>query len=201
VYKKFLKSWFDFFAGGILLILMLPVIILIGIVLLVANKGSPFFIQARPGKYGRLFHIVKFKTMNDRTDNEGRLLPDDERLTYAGIFIRRFSLDEIPQLFNVIGGEMSLVGPRPLLPEYLELYNDFQKRRLEVKPGITGWAQINGRNALNWEEKFKFDIWYVDNVSFTLDLKIIFTTVVKILNREGISQPGHATAGKFKGNN
>lgn len=156
--------------------------------------------QQRPGKNGRIFRLVKFKTMNDRKDAVGNLLPDAERLTAVGSFIRKTSLDEIPQLINVIKGEMSLIGPRPLLVEYLPLYNDSQKRRHEVRPGITGWAQVNGRNAIGWKEKFELDVWYVDHVDFRLDCKIVFFTIMKVLKREGVSQEGHVTMTKFEGN-
>jgi len=166
----------------------------------IANTGKPFFIQARPGKHGRIFHIIKFKTMNDKTDSQGNLLPDAKRLTVVGKLVRKTSLDEIPQLINVLKGDMSLIGPRPLLPEYLPLYNQEQKRRHEVKPGITGWAQVNGRNAISWEDKFKFDVAYVEKQSFTLDLKILFLTVKKVFISEGINTEGQATTTYFKGN-
>jgi lipopolysaccharide/colanic/teichoic acid biosynthesis glycosyltransferase len=172
----------------------------IAIVLAIDYRDSALFIQSRPGKNGRIFKIIKFKTMNDKKDEKGDLLPDEKRLTKIGRLIRKTSLDEIPQLINVLKGDMSLVGPRPLLMDYLPLYNDFQKRRHEVKPGITGWAQVNGRNAISWVEKFKCDIWYVDNVTFMLDLKIILLTILKVFKREGISQYGEATAEPFKGN-
>ena len=162
------------------------------------TMGSPvIFRQVRPGLHGRPFVIYKFRTMLDLRDEKGNLLPDEKRLTRLGKFLRRFSLDELPELWNVVKGDMSLVGPRPLLMEYLPLYTPEQARRHEVKPGLTGWAQINGRNALSWEEKFKLDVWYVDNLSFWLDMKIIFLTIWKVLKGEGISAPGHATMPKF----
>lgn len=163
------------------------------------NNGKPFFIQPRPGKNEKIFKLIKFKTMNDKRDKLGYLLPDEKRLTVVGKFVRKTSLDEIPQLINVIKGDMSLVGPRPLLVEYLPLYNEEQKRRHEVKPGITGWAQVNGRNAISWEEKFKYDVWYVDHLSFILDLKILLLTIKKVFKREGISSTNAATMERFTG--
>jgi len=178
----------------------MPILLPAGILLTVANRGTPFFIQARPGKNGKIFKIVKFKTMNDKRDASGKLLPDDQRLTKIGKIVRKTSIDEIPQLWNVLKGDMSLVGPRPLLPEYLPLYNDFQKRRHEVRPGITGWAQVNGRNAVSWQQKFEYDVWYVENLSFLLDVKILLLTVKKVFKSEGIAAEGAATVGRFKGN-
>lgn len=193
------KRIFDFCSalGGI--ILLSPV--LLTIFLLARKKlGSPvLFQQLRPGKNGKLFTMYKFRTMTDDKDTSGALLPDAMRLTPFGKFLRSTSIDELPELFNVLRGEMSLVGPRPLLPQYLERYTPTQARRLEVKPGITGWAQINGRNALSWEEKFALDVWYVDNASFMLDLKILWKTLEKIIKREGIAQEGQATASEFMG--
>lgn len=165
-----------------------------------ANNGKPFFFQLRPGKNAKLFNIIKFKTMNDKKDSNGELLPDHKRLTKVGAFVRKTSLDEIPQLINVIKGDMSLIGPRPLLPEYLPLYSKEQMRRHEVKPGITGWAQVNGRNAISWQEKFKLDVWYVNHVNFSLDLKIILLTIKKVLVKEGISSATSVTMEKFLGN-
>ncbi|GJH40289.1 sugar transferase [Capnocytophaga sp. HP1101] len=164
-----------------------------------ANDGKPFFYQQRPGKGERIFKIIKFKTMNDRRDATGELLPDAERLTKIGAFVRKTSLDEIPQLLNVLKGDMLLIGPRPLLVKYLPLYNATQRRRHEVKPGITGWAQVNGRNAISWEKKFELDVWYVDHLSFVLDLKILLLTVKKVFIREGISQEGQTTMEEFRG--
>lgn len=200
MYKNFIKRIFDFILALFGLIVLSPLFIMVVIGLYLANNGKPFFFQTRPGKDGKLFRIIKFKTMNDKKDAGGNLLPDAERLTSIGSFVRKTSLDEIPQLINVIKGDMSLIGPRPLLPQYLELYNDFQRRRNEVKPGITGWAQVNGRNAISWEKKFEYDVWYVDHISFLLDLKILFLTIKKVFIREGISQEGQATAEEFKGN-
>lgn len=167
--------------------------------LTVANNGKPFFFQLRPGKDGKIFKIVKFKTMIDKKDSQGNLLPDAARLNNIGNFVRKTSLDELPQLLNVLKGEMSLIGPRPLLPEYLPLYSKTQNRRHEVKPGISGWAQVNGRNAISWEDKFKYDVWYVDNLSFMLDLKIIVLTIKKVLVRKDISSKTSVTMEKFKG--
>src|SRR5262245_19861171 len=200
LYRNFLKRLFDFIVSLIAFSLLLPLFILVTGLLIIANQGSPYFVQPRPGKGGRIFKLVKFKTMNDKKDEVGNLLSDAERLTAIGKFIRKTSLDEIPQLINVIKGEMSLIGPRPLLVEYLPLYNNTQKRRHEVRPGITGWAQVNGRNAIGWKEKFELDVWYVDNVSFQLDCKIAFFTIMKVAKSEGVSQQGHVTITKFQGN-
>ena len=199
-YTSFVKPFLDFMIALFAFILLFPIFILIIILLAIVNKGKIFFIQQRPGKHQYLFKVIKFKTMNDRKDANGNLLPDKYRLTTIGKFIRKTSLDEIPQLINVIKGDMSMVGPRPLLIEYLPLYNSFQNRRHEVKPGITGWAQVNGRNAISWEEKFNLDVWYVDNRSFHLDLKILILTIKKVFISEGISAAGAATMEKFKGN-
>jgi lipopolysaccharide/colanic/teichoic acid biosynthesis glycosyltransferase len=169
--------------------------------LFLANQGKPFFIQKRPGLHGRIFKIIKFKTMNDKKDAAGTLLPDAQRLTAIGIFVRKTSLDELPQLLNVIKGDMSIVGPRPLLPEYLPLYTAEQAMRHNVKPGITGWAQVNGRNAISWEQKFEYDVWYVNNISFILDFKIFFLTIKKVFISEGINMEGLVTTEAFKGTN
>ncbi|MFY7742055.1 MAG: sugar transferase [Flavobacterium sp.] len=200
MYKNFIKGFLDFTAAFIGLILLSPLFILITLFLYFANQGHPFFIQARPGKNGAIFHIVKFKTMNDKKDKDGKLLPDADRLTTIGALVRKTSLDEIPQLLNVLKGDMSLIGPRPLLTHYLHLYNDFQNRRHEVKPGITGWAQVNGRNAISWDKKFELDVWYVDHLSFGLDLKILFKTVLKVVKKEGINAADAATIEPFNGN-
>ncbi len=181
------------------LILSSPVTLLTTIVLFFLNGGSPFFFQVRPGKDERLFKIIKFKTMNDKTDSEGNLLPDADRLTWYGGIVRKLSIDELPQMINVLKGDMSLIGPRPLLVEYLELYDNVQKRRHEVRPGISGWAQVNGRNTLSWESKIEHDVWYVDHLSFGLDLKILFLTVKKVVISEGISGENSVTMEKFKG--
>ena len=200
MYKKIIKRFLDFIIALIGLILILPLFVLVIVGLFFANHGKPFFFQIRPGKNGRLFKIIKFKTMNDKKDENGNLLSDDYRLTKIGAFVRKTSLDEIPQLLNVLKGDMSLIGPRPLLPEYLPLYNESQRRRHEVKPGITGWAQVNGRNAISWEQKFEYDVWYVENVSFLLDLKILYQTIKKVFKREGITAENSVSAEAFKGN-
>ena len=200
MYSNIIKPLIDFLAALIGLLILSPIFIFVWVGLLIANNGKPFFFQRRPGKNERIFSILKFKTMTDQKDQQGNLLPDAERLTHIGKFVRKTSLDELPQLINVLKGEMSLVGPRPLLPEYLFLYNEEQKRRHAVKPGITGWAQVNGRNAISWEDKFQFDVWYVENQSFGLDLKILFLTVKKVFRSEGINTAGQATTEPFKGN-
>ncbi len=200
MYRNLFKRLIDLSAALIGLLLLSPLFLLVAWALIIANNGKPFFFQTRPGKNGRLFKIVKFKTMNDKKDADGNLLPDAERLTAVGRFVRKTSLDEIPQLINILKGDMSLIGPRPLLPQYLPLYSPEQARRHEVRPGITGWAQVNGRNAISWQRKFELDVWYVDNLSFLLDVKIILLTLKKVFIREGISQEGQATAEAFKGN-
>ncbi len=201
MYVKFFKPIIDFLISLLLLIILSPIILLIILLLLFANKCKVFFIQKRPGKDEKIFKLIKFKTMNDKKDKDGNLLSDEERLTLVGKIIRKFSLDELLQFVNVLKGDMSLIGPRPLLIEYLPLYNEEQKKRHKVKPGITGWAQVNGRNALSWEEKFALDIWYVENISFFLDSKIFFLTILKIFRRDGISSENSATMEKFRGNN
>ncbi|PRB05615.1 lipid carrier--UDP-N-acetylgalactosaminyltransferase [Chryseobacterium sp. MYb7] len=201
MYKNFFKRVFDFLAALIGLVLLSPVFIFVSIGLYFVNEGKPFFFQARPGLNGKIFKIIKFKTMNDKKDVKGNLLSDAERLTPIGAFVRKTSLDEIPQLINVLKGDMALIGPRPLLPQYLPLYNEVQMRRHEVRPGITGWAQINGRNAISWMHKFELDVWYVDNISLILDIKIYFLTIKKVIIREGISQEGQVTMEGFNGNN
>ena len=200
MYHLFFKRLIDFVASLTVLLVLFPVLVLAALLLAIVNKGTPFFIQARPGKNEKIFKIIKFKTMTNQTDSNGNLLADDKRLTKIGAFIRKTSLDELPQLLNVVKGEMSLIGPRPLLPEYLALYNTAQKKRHQVKPGITGWAQVNGRNALSWDEKFKHDIWYIEHLSFWLDVKIVLKTIQKVLHADGIAADGSATIGRFKGN-
>lgn len=199
LYRNYFKRVIDFILALAGFIILLPFFIVATILLLFANNGKPFFFQRRPGKHGNIFLLMKFKTMNDAKDASGNLLPDERRLTPVGKFIRKTSLDEIPQLLNVIKGDMSLIGPRPLLVEYLPLYTAEQSRRHEVRPGITGWAQVNGRNAISWERKFELDVYYVDHMSLLLDLKIIILTIKKIFKSEGISQQGHATMPAFKG--
>ena len=198
MYKHFFKRLLDIVFAFFGLLILSPLFSIIIIGLFFSNNGNPFFFQNRPGKQGKLFKIIKFKTMNDKSDVLGNLLSDSERLTKIGKFIRENSLDEIPQLINVLKGDMSLVGPRPLLAEYLPLYNDVQKRRHDVKPGITGWAQVNGRNAISWEQKFEYDVWYLDNISCALDLKIIFLTIEKI--KVGIYSKNSSTVNPFNGN-
>jgi lipopolysaccharide/colanic/teichoic acid biosynthesis glycosyltransferase len=199
MYKFIFKFWIDLVIALICLLVLSPIFLLTSIGLIFINQGSPFFLQSRPGRNGKLYKIIKFKTMNDKKDSDGNLLSDEKRLTKTGKFIRKTSLDEIPQLLNVLKGEMSLIGPRPLLPEYLPLYNEVQKRRHDVLPGITGWAQVNGRNAISWEQKFEFDVYYVDNLSFLLDCKIIYLTIKKVINREGIAAANSVSAESFKG--
>lgn len=202
MYKHYFKRMLDFLLALIAILVLSPVFIVVTVWLHFANKGAgAFFFQERPGRHGRIFRIVKYKTMTDERDAEGNLLPDEQRLTAVGRFVRSTSIDELPQLINVLKGDMSLIGPRPLLPEYLSLYSVEQARRHEVRPGITGWAQCNGRNAISWTKKFELDVWYVDNVSFLTDLKVIFITIKKVLRRADISQEGEATMEKFNGYN
>lgn len=199
MYKRFFKRFFDFFLSLLGLIVFSPILLVVSIFLCFANQGNPFFVQRRPGKNCEVFFIIKFKTMNDKRDDEGKLLHDSQRLTPIGKFVRKTSLDEIPQLINVLKGDMSLVGPRPLLTDYVHLYNDFQNRRHEVRPGITGWAQVNGRNAISWDQKFIYDVWYVDNCGFWTDIKIILMTIKKVVKREGINAADAATIEPFDG--
>ncbi|MEK6494841.1 sugar transferase [Myroides odoratimimus] len=187
MYKCFFKRLFDFLAALVGLLLLSPIFIFVMLSLFFANQGKPFFFQERPGKGERIFKIIKFKSMNDKKGLEGELLPDAERLTAIGSFVRKTSLDEIPQLINVLKGDMSLIGPRPLLVSYLKLYDTFEKRRHEVRPGITGWAQVNGRNAISWKRKFELDVYYVDNMSLLLDIKILIKTIGKVLGSKDIS--------------
>lgn len=202
MYRHFLKRLLDFLLVSFVLLLIWPILLLITLWLHFANRGAgAFFFQERPGKDGKIFKVIKFKTMTDERDAEGNLLPDAERLTKVGRFVRSTSIDELPQLINVLKGDMALIGPRPLLPQYLPLYSKEQARRHEVRPGITGWAQVNGRNAISWTKKFELDVWYVDHCSFLLDAKIFFLTIKKVFVREGISQEGQATMEVFNGNN
>ena len=200
MYKTFFKRIIDFIAAFFGLLLLSPLFLVVTLGLYFANQGKPFFFQLRPGKGGKLFNIIKFKTMNDKKDADGALSSDGERLTKIGVFVRKTSLDEIPQLLNVLKGEMSLIGPRPLLPEYLPLYNAVQRRRHDVKPGITGWAQVNGRNAISWKQKFELYLWYVEHHSLWLDVKIFFLTLKKVFVQEGINTANTATTELFKGN-
>jgi len=201
LYASFIKPLLDKFSALIVLLISSPVLLFVIILLAVSNKGKVWFVQPRPGKDGKIFKVIKFRTMNDARDEQGELQSDEKRLTWIGTIIRKTSLDELPQLFNVVKGDMSLVGPRPLLIEYLPLYNDDQKRRHDVTPGITGWAQVNGRNTISWPQKFAYDVWYVDHQSFGLDLKILFLTIAKVFKAEGISSATSVTMEKFKGNN
>ena len=189
----------DFSIALIALIFLSPVFIFVFLVLTVTNQGKPFFFQKRPGKNEKIFSIIKFKTMNDKKDSQGELLPFDQRVTKLGAFIRKYSLDEIPQLFNVLKGDMSLIGPRPLMLQYLPLYNESQKQRHLLKPGITGWAQVNGRNTISWEQKFNLDIWYVHNISFLLDVKILILTLKKVIIKEGVNSQADLNMSTFMG--
>lgn len=197
VIKRLLDLLFAFF----MLVVTSPIIAIVTIALAVANSGMPFFVQPRPGKDERVFRLIKFKTMNDAKDNEGKLLPDDLRITTIGNFVRKYSLDELPQMVNVLLGHMSLIGPRPLLVDYLPLYDSVQRRRHEVRPGITGWAQVNGRNSISWKEKFEYDVWYVDHVSFSVDASIFARTIKKVFKAEGIGASGVKTMPRFNGKN
>ena len=202
MYKNFFKRILDFIISLLALICLSPILLVVTIWLHFANKGAgAFFLQERPGKDAKIFKIIKYKTMTDERDADGNLLPDAQRLTKVGKFVRSTSIDELPQLINVLKGDMALIGPRPLLVQYLPLYSKEQARRHEVRPGITGWAQCHGRNAISWTEKFKLDVWYVDNVSFKTDINIIFTTIKKVIKRDGISQEGNATMEVFNGKN
>ena len=200
MYRNVCKRLIDFCVALLAIVILSPFIGIITGLLYVVNSGKPFFTQERPGKEGRVFRVVKFKTMNDKCDESGHLLPDKERLTVIGKLIRSTSLDEVPQLINVLSGDMSLVGPRPLLVKYLPLYSEKQGRRHEVRPGITGWAQVHGRNTISWADRFELDVYYVEHMSFILDLKIIFMTIKKVLKREGINASDATTMEAFKGN-
>lgn len=202
MYKHFFKRFFDFWISLVALIIILPILLLVTIWLYFANKGAgAFFFQDRPGMNAKIFKVIKFKTMTDERDAEGNLLPDEIRLTKVGKFVRSTSIDELPQLINVLKGDMALIGPRPLLPKYLTLYNSEQMRRHEVRPGISGWAQCHGRNQITWTEKFKLDVWYVDHLSLITDLRVIFITIKKVLFREDINSDNDATMEDFTGNN
>lgn len=200
MYKIFLKQTIDIILAFSILCIFSPLILIIALGLTFYNQGTPFFTQQRPGKNERIFKLIKFKTMKDAWDAEGKPLPDKDRITPVGAWVRKLSLDELPQLFNVLKGDMSLIGPRPLLVKYLPLYNDNQKRRHEVKPGITGWAQVNGRNAIDWQTKFSLDVWYVDHISLLLDIKILWMTALKVFKREGINAGQNKTMLPFTGN-
>lgn len=199
MYASFIKPFLDRLVATLVLLVASPILMVVILLLAIANRGKVWFVQERPGKQEKIFKVIKFKTMNDATNDKGELLSDQHRLTWIGNLIRKSSLDELPQLINVLKGDMSLVGPRPLLVEYLPLYNTVQMRRHEVTPGITGWAQVNGRNAISWEQKFAYDVWYVDHQSFGLDLKILFLTIAKVFKAEGINSATSVTMEKFKG--
>ena len=202
LYRRFFKRFFDIILSGCALLLLSPIILILWIWLTIANNGAgALFFQERPGKDGKIFKVVKFKTMTDERDENGILLPDEDRLTKVGKFVRSTSLDELPQLLNILKGDMSFIGPRPLLPEYLPLYSPEQARRHNVRPGLSGWAQINGRNSISWKQRFEYDVWYVDNISFKLDLKIFFLSIKKAFVREGINSATSATMEYFNGNN
>ena len=202
MYKHFFKRVIDFTISLIALLVIWPILLVVYIWLTIANKGAgAFFFQERPGKNAKIFKVIKFKTMTDERDAEGKLLPDADRITKVGRFVRSTSIDELPQLINVLKGDMALIGPRPLLVQYLPLYSKEQARRHEVRPGISGWAQCHGRNAISWTEKFKLDVWYVDHCTLWTDLKVIFITIKKVLVRDGISSEGQATMEAFNGNN
>ena len=202
MYRRFFKRFIDFFAALLGLILTSPILLIVSVGLFFANKGAGvFFFQERPGKNSKIFRIVKFKTMTDEKDKNGELLPASQRITRIGRFIRSSSIDELPQLFNVLKGDMSLIGPRPLLVQYLPLYSPEQARRHAVRPGITGWAQVNGRNAISWKQKFEYDVWYVDHVSFITDLRIVFLTFKKVVQRADINSANAVTMPTFNGNN
>ena len=202
MYKHFFKRVIDFTIAFFALLVIWPILLIVAVWLHFANKGAgAFFFQERPGLHGKIFKVIKFKTMTDERDAEGKLLPDADRLTKVGRFVRSTSIDELPQLINVLKGDMALIGPRPLLPQYLPLYSKEQMRRHEVRPGISGWAQCHGRNAISWTEKFKLDVWYVDHCSLWTDLKVIFITIKKVLVRDGISAAGQATMEFFNGHN
>jgi lipopolysaccharide/colanic/teichoic acid biosynthesis glycosyltransferase len=202
MYRKFFKRFLDFWFSFFLIIILTPLFVTITFFLIISNKSfKVFFLQERPGRYEKIFRVIKYKTMTDERDAEGKLLPDSQRLTRVGRFVRSTSIDELPQLFNVLKGDMALIGPRPLLVKYLDLYNPNQHRRHEVRPGITGWAQCHGRNAISWTQKFKLDVWYVENYSIFTDLKVIFITIKKVLKRDGINQKGYDTIEAFNGKN
>ena len=201
MYKRIFKQMIDFFIAVTALVVLSPILLIVIILLAFANKGNPFFFQNRPGLNERIFKIVKFRTMTNKLDEKGILLPDADRLTSVGKFVRKTSIDEIPQLINVLMGTMSLIGPRPLLPEYLPIFNERQKKRHSVRPGLTGWAQVNGRNTISWTRKLEYDVWYVENLSFTLDMKILFKTIKKVIIFVGINTQNMATTEPFNGNN
>lgn len=199
IYRNLIKRVIDVILSFLMFVILSPVFLILFITLSIHHRGTPFFSQTRPGKDNVPFQILKFKTMSDLVNEKGELLADSDRITSFGRVIRKTSLDEIPQLINVLKGDMSLVGPRPLLNDYIKLYSPKQARRHEVRPGVTGWAQINGRNAISWDSKFRFDVWYVDNLSFPLDLRILFQTLGNVLVGKGVTQQGHVSMGRFEG--
>lgn len=201
MYKRFFKPLFDFLLSGLALIVLSPFFLLFTPIVAIAMKGNPFFVQKRPGKNGKIFSMIKYRTMTNAKDKDGNLLPDEDRLTGFGKLMRKLSIDELPEIINIFVGDMSIVGPRPLLVQYLPLYSETQARRHEVRPGLTGLAQVSGRNAISWQQKFEKDVYYVDHMSFILDIKIFFMTIGKVLKRDGISQEGQATMEFFTGNN
>lgn len=201
MYRKVIKPLFDFLASFVGLLLISPILLIVAIALIIQNRGTPFFFQTRPGKHQKAFKIIKFKTMTDAKDASGQLLPDNQRMTKLGGIIRKLSIDELPQLINVIKGDMSLIGPRPLLFKYIPLYSQEQLRRHEERPGITGWAQINGRNAISWTKKLELDIYYIDHLSFGMDIKILYLTILKVVKREDINQTEERPMMPFDGNN
>lgn len=201
MYRKFFKPLLDFLVALTGLFILFPLLLIVALLLILSNKGNPFFFQRRPGKDEKIFKIVKFRTMTNEKDKDGNLLPDEERLTGIGKMVRKTSIDEIPQLVNVLKGDMSIIGPRPLLPQYLNLYNNRQKKRHDVRPGITGWAQVNGRNAISWKQKLEYDAWYVENISAGLDVKILIKTFKKVILTEDINTANMATTEPFNGNN
>ncbi len=202
MYRRCIKRMLDFSISLLAIIVLSPLFVVVTVWLHFANKGAgAFFLQERPGLNSRIFKVIKFKTMTDEKDKDGKLMPDEKRLTKVGRFVRSTSIDELPQLFNVLKGDMSIIGPRPLLIKYLSLYSEKQKRRHNVRPGITGWAQCHGRNAISWTQKFEYDIWYVDHLSFTTDIKVIWLTIITVIKRSGISHKGSATMEAFNGYN
>lgn len=201
MYRRFIKSFLDTIVSFLGLLVAAPFLIIIALLLSIQNRGTPFFLQTRPGRNQKAFKIIKFKTMTDATDASGQLLPDNERITKLGSIIRKLSIDELPQLINVLKGDMSLIGPRPLLFKYIPLYSKEQLRRHEVRPGITGWAQVNGRNAISWKERFELDVYYIDNLSFSLDCKILMLTLLKVVKREGVNESEDRPMTPFDGNN
>lgn len=200
IYNRYIKRIIDFILALIVLLILFPFLVIVAVIGAIQMRGNPFFVQKRPGRNEKLFNLIKFRTMTNETDSNGNLLPSEKRITKYGRFLRKTSIDEIPELLNIIAGEMSIVGPRPLLVEYLPLYNDVQKHRHDVRPGLTGYAQAHGRNSISWEEKFEMDVWYTDNLCMRMDAKILFDTVISVLRQKGIEGNNKATVERFKGN-